>query len=278
MPADLVAEVQARLTLPLAANGGSLDLDSTIRIVAAEVMGWMLQDAHRETAEHQMPARVYAVGDMVRIRVTQGITYRDPDLEDEGEDATVRFTVPAGAVCRVSTVREYTTPFPYVLYHQPQDRFFGAAEHDLERMPPGTTAEGPAPVCTCGPTAPGMIHRLGCSADQKLRADARLDYNIAVLAELAKSSDPKVREAAERAKNDAHSGRTSSREAAEYVQQLVDEVLELRWKDPEALTEQLVEAGTAALAAERAACTCGQGNASGGEPHADACPALDLLN
>ncbi|MET8047370.1 hypothetical protein ABZU75_07170 [Streptosporangium sp. NPDC005286] len=68
----------------------------------------------------------------MRLPVGQQVTYTDEDLADEGEDATVRFSVARGAVGRVVKVREYPTPLPYVVLTD-DGREFGVAEHDIER-------------------------------------------------------------------------------------------------------------------------------------------------
>ncbi|WP_214417044.1 hypothetical protein [Sphaerisporangium fuscum] len=102
-----------------------------------EAVGITRQSAHERWAKPLVPDRAFGLGDRVRLLVTQHVSYTDDDLADEGEDAQVRFTVRSGTVCRIVKVREYPTPFPYVVLTD-DDREFGIAEHDIERVAQGT--------------------------------------------------------------------------------------------------------------------------------------------
>ncbi|THA72476.1 hypothetical protein E6R60_26460 [Streptomyces sp. A0642] len=65
--------------------------------------------------ELHLGSLVFREGDRIcAARRLQG-SFIDEDLEDEGEDATVRFDVPAGAKGRILKVRQYVAPFPYVV-------------------------------------------------------------------------------------------------------------------------------------------------------------------
>ncbi|MGW6498512.1 hypothetical protein [Nonomuraea angiospora] len=78
--------------------------------------------------------RQFAVGDTVRLRITQSGTWIDEDLADEEgeENARVRVTVRAGRVGRVTVVRTWPTPFPYVVLVGDQE--IGVPEEALERV------------------------------------------------------------------------------------------------------------------------------------------------
>ncbi|MFI9214286.1 hypothetical protein ACIGW7_39925 [Streptomyces sp. NPDC053253] len=53
------------------------------------------------------------VGDRVKADRRLRGSYLDEDLEAEGEDCREPYDVPAGALGRLLTVRQYVTPYPY---------------------------------------------------------------------------------------------------------------------------------------------------------------------
>lgn len=85
-------------------------------------------------AVQHVAERRFAVGDTVRLRITQSGTWTDQDLADEEDEdnARVRVTVRAGDVGRVTVVRSYPTPFPYAVMFGDQE--IGVPEEALERV------------------------------------------------------------------------------------------------------------------------------------------------
>ncbi|MFE4863250.1 hypothetical protein [Streptomyces sp. NPDC056670] len=57
----------------------------------------------------------FSKGDKVAASHRLRGSYTDEDLEDEGEDALVRYDVPRGTEGRVTKVREYVCPYPYAV-------------------------------------------------------------------------------------------------------------------------------------------------------------------
>jgi hypothetical protein len=89
--------------------------------------------------------RWFAVGDTVRLKVSQSGTWIDEDLaaeESDEEEARVRVTARVGTVGRVTVVRSYSTPLPYVVMFGDQE--IGVPEGALERVAPAELASGGA--------------------------------------------------------------------------------------------------------------------------------------
>ncbi|MFH8483160.1 hypothetical protein [Streptomyces sp. NPDC018055] len=73
-------------------------------------------------------------GDRVKAsRQLQG-SYIHEGLEDEGEDCRVPYDLPAGALGRVTRVRQYVSPYPYVVLFD-NDTELSVTEHDVMRVP-----------------------------------------------------------------------------------------------------------------------------------------------
>lgn len=130
--ARAVEEAQSRLTVAVHVAREAGKSWSEVGVA----VGITRQSAHERWARPARPDRMFKVGDRVRLLVGQHVSYVDGDLEAEGEDAMMRFRVPGGEVCRITRVREYVTPFPYVV-RRGDGREFGVAEHDLCRLAEG---------------------------------------------------------------------------------------------------------------------------------------------
>jgi len=76
----------------------------------------------------------FAAGDLVRLRVAQSGTWVDEDFEADGEGARVLARVPSGTLGRVVRVRDYPSPFPYIVEFG--HVVIGVPELDLERSSP----------------------------------------------------------------------------------------------------------------------------------------------
>lgn len=76
--------------------------------------------------------RLFEVGDVVRLHVDLNVSWINEDLADEGEDARVRVRRPRGSIGRVTVVRGYPTPYPYVVMFGDQE--VGVVERDIERV------------------------------------------------------------------------------------------------------------------------------------------------
>lgn len=73
-------------------------------------------------------------GDFVRLRVAGRAAHVHPGLEADGEGARVLARVPSGALGRVVRVRDYPSPFPYIVEFG--HVVIGVPELDLERSSP----------------------------------------------------------------------------------------------------------------------------------------------
>lgn len=96
---------------------------------------WARRELPADTARgvnFTAPDRLFHVGDPVRLRTGRRFTWTDEDLETEGEDARVSVELAAGTQGRVTMVRSYQTPFPYVVLFD-GDQEVSVREEDIER-------------------------------------------------------------------------------------------------------------------------------------------------
>ncbi|MGW1436937.1 hypothetical protein ACWD7M_17005 [Streptomyces griseus] len=70
-----------------------------------------------------------------RVRATRHLrgSYIHEGLEDESEDCRIPYDVPAGTLGRITRVRQYVSPYPYVALFD-NDTEISLIEHDVERV------------------------------------------------------------------------------------------------------------------------------------------------
>lgn len=108
-------------------------VDRLLQMAREPVVASVLDEMRELIKRAGAPARLFAVGDRVRTVRRVRSAWIDQDLADEGEDARKYVDVPAGTLGTVFKVRDYPTPFPYLVHFQ-GDRETGVAEYDLERI------------------------------------------------------------------------------------------------------------------------------------------------
>ncbi|MGW2255098.1 hypothetical protein ACWCXH_33675 [Kitasatospora sp. NPDC001660] len=90
----------------------------------------------RVRREQHLGSLLFAVGDEVELKVRQSGYWIHEGLEDEGEDARMHYDLPAGTRGRVVHVRDYPSPYPYVVIWEVHGHpEIGVAQHDLRRAP-----------------------------------------------------------------------------------------------------------------------------------------------
>lgn len=77
--------------------------------------------------------RAFEVGDVVNARYPLNASWIDEGLEQEGEDARIRVRVAAGTRGQITAVRDYATPYPYLVEFEGAAHEIGVEEHTLER-------------------------------------------------------------------------------------------------------------------------------------------------